>query len=270
MSTYRLLALSFVVAAAAVAGAVGPTSMLYAVNNGEFGSTTGMDRIQGASIASTSSGNPSDFAIAVSGDVRTCGYMLGFTGSRFDLAGNPVAGGPYANTYAADPIYDGTSDGNYNYGLGMYSGVIFRYDRNWNNPVSLFGTGTPGTISSGITLNPSDGSFWVSNAGSAGQIEHYSAGGAFLGSFATGIGFGYGLAFDSADGTLWANSVNTPGRLFQFSQSGTMLQVAGYAVPSGQFYGMEFNTAATPEPASIAAFAMGALGLLKRRCRRNR
>src|SRR6266446_7044405 len=78
--------------------ATGPTSMLYLMNYGEFsgGTVMGLDRVQGITVNSTPTGNPVDTCIAASGDIRTYGYssMFADAGSRFDLAGNPLPGGP--------------------------------------------------------------------------------------------------------------------------------------------------------------------------------
>ncbi|MBS1717363.1 MAG: PEP-CTERM sorting domain-containing protein [Armatimonadetes bacterium] len=263
----RLISVSLAVAFASSLLAVGPTSMLYAVNDLEFGPNTGLDRIQGASYASGNTGNTNDYAIAVWGDVRTCGYYSGATGSRFDLNGNPLPGGPYANTYAADPIYDGTSDGTYNYGVGRYGGGLFRYDRNWLNPTTLWVDNNM-PDHSGITMNVSDGSFWLSQYGGIGLIEHFSGSGTLLGSFVSGIRGIVGLAYDSADGTLWMNNEFAPGTIYQFDQVGNFLQQTSYGTNGVKMYGMEFNEATvTPEPATMGALALGVLGVLRRRRR---
>lgn len=81
--------------------AVGPTSTLYVTNYGEFagGTVTGLDLIQGAGAASYPTSTPLGIAIAVFGDVRTMGYSGANQGERFDLAANPLVGGPYTKQY---------------------------------------------------------------------------------------------------------------------------------------------------------------------------
>src|SRR2546423_9171993 len=94
------LTFSLLLADSALA-AVGPTSTLYLMNYGEFsgGLIMGLDRIQGNTVNSSPTGNQFDTCIAASGDIRTYGYssMFADAGSRFDLSGNPLPGGPYVN-----------------------------------------------------------------------------------------------------------------------------------------------------------------------------
>src|SRR5712675_1106882 len=98
MHLSRFLITSFLSTLASISAvaAVGPTSTLYLMNYGEFGGGTvvGLDLIQGNTVNSFPTGNPVDICIAASGDIRTYGYVPGQAGSRFDLAGNPLPGGP--------------------------------------------------------------------------------------------------------------------------------------------------------------------------------
>src|SRR4029079_12593346 len=120
--------------------AIGPTSTLYVTNYGEFagGTATGLDLIQGASVSSYPANDLLGINIAVYGDVRTDGYSTTDTGSRYDLAANPLVGGPYVNTIALSQLHDGTSDGSYNYSVNYTTGDVFQFDRNWASPVVLF------------------------------------------------------------------------------------------------------------------------------------
>lgn len=109
--------------------AVGPTSTLYLVNYGEFGPSTGLDLIQGLSESSFATGNSVDTCIAASGDIRTFGYSTGLSGTRFNLAGGPLSGGPYINNHGSQ-LHDGTSDGLYNYTVDFTTGDVLQFDRN--------------------------------------------------------------------------------------------------------------------------------------------
>jgi len=247
--------------------AAGPNGTLYAINYFEFGSTSGLDRIQGGSVLSGSTGNPYDLGIAVAGDVRTIGFYNGYYGSRMDLNGNPLVGGPYTPAANTNTYYDGTSDGKYNYAVDFNLGQVFQYDRDWLNPVALFYVTTPYDV--GITMNAADGSFWTSQY-STGVVEHFSHSGVFLDSFSTGMGAYVlsGLAYDPSDGTLWAGRFDNGHNLFQYDLSGNLLQVSSYTLDGYNFYGMEFNQGAVPEPASMATLAIGALALVRRKARK--
>lgn len=255
---------SLVALASALALAVGPTGTLYAMNYGEFaaGAEVGLDRIQGASFASSSTGNSLDICIAAYGDVRTTGYSQTFSGSRFDLSGNPLAGGPYMNT-SWDQLHDGTSDGKYNYSVDYVSGNVYQFDRNWANATVLFNP--TGAMTTGfITMNAADGSFWLSEYGGPDIVRHYTHTGTLLSSFNSGVANTAGLALDPLDGTLWMSAFDGGHSLYQFDQSGNLLQSMSFNLP-GTWYGMEFDTTPTPEPMTMLAVGIGCASLLRRR-----
>ena len=234
--------------------ATGPTSTLYAVNYGEFGggSISGLDLIQGTNENSFATGNSVDTSIAAAGDIRTFGYSQNLTGSRFNLAGAPLSGGPYTNLIVNSQCHDGTSDGLYNYTVDYVTGDVLQFDRNWASPVALFNANNFGGTAGWITMNATDGSFWLSQYGSLDLVQHRSHTGTLLGSFNSGLGFSQGLALDPIDGTLWMSSGFT---LYQFSQSGTALQNLTYNL-QGQWYGMEFDTV-VPEPSTLPLVGVG-------------
>lgn len=235
------------------ARAAGPTSTLYAVNYGEFGGGTvsGLDLIQGTNESSFATGNSVDTCIATAGDVRTFGYSFNLTGSRFDLAGNPLSGGPYTNLIVNSQMHDGTSDGSYNYTVDYVTGDLLEFDRNWASPVTLFNANGSGGTAGWITMNAVDGSFWLSQYGNSDLVEHRTHAGALLGSFNSGINYSQGLALDPVDGSLWMSSGFT---LYQFNQSGTALQNLTLNL-QGSWYGMEFDT--VPEPSSLPLVGIG-------------
>lgn len=246
--------------------AVGPTSTLYVTNYGEFagGAVTGLDLIQGASVSSYPANDLLGINIAVSGDVRTHGYSGSDTGSRYDLAANPVVGGPYVNTIPLSQLHDGTSDGNYNYSVNYTTGDVLQFDRNWASPIVLFNATANIPGAGWITMNASDGSFWVSQWGGPDLVAHFTHTGTLLGTFNSGVLGSVGLAFDRVDGTLWMGDSNFV--LHQYSQLGAPLQTSPYVL-QGSWYGMEFDTGSVPEPSSIFFAAFVAAGLAAWRTR---
>lgn len=256
-----LFASALVAATGSKTLAIGPTSTLYITNYGEFGggSVTGLDLIQGAGVSSYPTSDPLGIDIAVYSDVRTMGYSNTDTGSRYDLAGNPLVGGPYTNTIVNSQLHDGTSDGNHNYSVNYTTGDVLQFDRNWASPVALFNA-TPNVPGAGwITMNVADGSFWISQWGGPDVVAHYTHTGTFLSSFNSGVLGSVGLALDPADGTLWMGDSSF--NLHQYTQSGTLLQTTPAYPLQGSWYGMEFNTGTVPEPSTFMLAAFGFAGL---------
>jgi hypothetical protein len=252
------VALGMIALTAWPVSAAGPTSTLYVMNYNEFGSVVGLDLFQGLSESSFPTGNGIDICIAVAGgDVRTMGYSSGFSGSRFSLAGGPLSGGPYSNSITGSQLHDGTSDGLNNFSVNYTTGDVLEFDRNWASPTVLFNATSTLPGAGYITMNGSDGSFWLSQWGGPDRVEHRTNGGVLLSSFNSGIFGSAGLALDPADGTLWmSNGSNT---LYQFNQSGNLLQSQAYSL-TGSLYGMEFAT--VPEPSTLVLLCMGTIGLL--------
>jgi hypothetical protein len=239
--------------------ATGPTSTLYLMNYGEFGGGTvvGLDRIQGNTFNASPTGNPVDICIAASGDIRTYGYVPSTSGSRFDLSGNPLPGGPYLNSYGQQ-MHDGTSDGAYNYSVDYVTGDVIQFDRNWATPSILFNVAN-GTVG-WITMNATDGSFWLSQYGGPDLVEHRSHTGTLLGSFNSGVFGSQGLALDPVDGTLWMSQGSS---IYQFSQAGAPLQNLSFSsLPVASWYGMEFDVVPVPEPGPLAMVGIACAGLV--------
>jgi hypothetical protein len=258
VSTALLLAPAVSLAAA------GPTGTLYIVSNQEYGGNDGLELVQGGTLNSFPTGNPVDISIAAYGDIRTMGYSQTDSGSRFNLAGSPLAGGPYTNNIANSQLHDGTSDANHNYSINYTTGDVLEFDRNWASPNVLFNVTSTNPGGGWITMNAADGTFWVSPWGTGDLVTHYSHAGAVLSSFNAGLAGTSGLAYDRLDNSLWlSDGSNT---LYQYNLSGTLLQSPTYA-HNGIWYGMEFDNTTAPEPASLAVLALGAGFMLFRKRR---
>ena len=261
LAAFLLAALAATTLATGALAAPGPTSTLYITNYLELGdgTVTGLDLVQGVNESSFPMSFPLGIDIAVYGDVRTMGYSENDQGEKFDLAGNGLIGGPYVNNIPESQLHDGTSDGSFNYSVNYTTGDLLQFDRDWANPVTLFNVTADIPGGGWITMNASDGTFWVSQWGGPDLVAHFSPTGTLLSSFNSGVVGSSGLALDPADGTLWM-AYDPTKTLFQFDQAGNLLQSLAYAV-DGQWYGMEFDTTPVPEPSSLVLSAIGLLGL---------
>ena len=225
--------------------------------------------------------------IAVNGTVRTLGFGAGnsYVGAEYTLAGVPT-GSTYAFPAAlgSEEVDDGTTDGSFNYTWGVTSGIAYRLNLDWTNPVPLFTLGNAAGSRLGITYDASNNSLWIAGfTGTIGTlISDYSLSGTLLSSFNIGHGFSGALALNPADGTLWLSNLISGGTLtleqYARSASGSfatthpLLSSQTYTGISDGAFGGEFRYTGTvvPEPSTALLVAIGVLGLAFRRIlRRN-
>ncbi len=194
---------------------------------------------------------------------------------EYTLAGG-ATGTTYANT-AGGSFFDGTTDGTYNYAAKFSSGGIWRFDSDWTNGSFLFDVGGVGHEIT-TTYDNSDNTLWVHNWTST-LMQHFDMTGNLLGSFETDIVGGSSLALDHADGTLWMATHGSTGQLRQYSKAGVLLDtVTITGLPTnGNMLGGEFDFAGASndtgqvlEPASLAIFGIGSLGLVAGGIRRRK
>ena len=254
------LAVIGLLAMAGSALAAGPTSTLY-LTAGDQGLNA--EILGGTTVAITSPqafpGFLGESAIAVSGGSIRTGHNGLYTGSggtydmNFAYTG-PALGGP------GNSVYDGTTDGTYNYGVSYSTGTVLRYDLNWGSPQALF-TAT-GSNPTGITYDALNHSLWTSDFND-GLVRNWSLSGTLLSSFDTGLGAGFSLALDPADHTLWLMSIQDSGLISEFSTSGTFLETVDFG-STANYLGAEFSldplsSRPVPEPESMLLGCLGGL-----------
>jgi hypothetical protein len=222
--------------------------------------------VQGNSVVrsfATPRGN--EFAIAVNGTVRTNENFSGSGGGQeYSLTGTPT-GTSYSypgGGMGACCFYDSTTDGTYNYAAHWAGGNIYRMNTDWTNPELMFNAGGSELT---ITYDPTDATLWLKDY-SGTQLQHYTLGGALLGSFNVQQISLTALALDHADGTLWMGHHGSDGNLYNYAKDGTFLGVSAIAgLPAGgAMLGGEFDFAGfatVPEPGSGLLFMIGLAGL---------
>jgi len=191
----------------------------------------------GSVVRSWNTLNAGENAVAVAGTIRTAGnyWVNSGQGAEYDLNGNPL--GPTYTIIGGGNWFDGATDGEYNYSVqhnGDYN--LYRFDREWGNPEVLFNVGT---FTSGITVDPKNGTFWVCDSLSR-VVRNLDNNGNELSSFsAADSNYAYSIAMDPADGTLWIGGYNS-NLIYQYDANGNLLDtVTVPGITSG--YGMEFD-----------------------------
>ena len=223
----------------------------------QYGGATGaiVETDSGTLIENFTTTVNTETGIAVMDTIRIISGFPG-AGSEYDLSGNVIHSGIYVNTNF-NSLYDGTTDGQYNYAIdhnGNGTNTVFRFDTNWQNPEVLF---TTTQRSSGIAYDAVTNTLWTTGGTDGppdGNIQQYSMTGQLLFEFSTAAigGYHYGLAFDSTDSTLWTSNYGT-NQLAQFDTSGNLLgQFPVPGLPLDNPFGMEFRFGGEiPPPASI-------------------
>lgn len=203
-----------------------------------------------------------DTAIAVAGEVRTLNRAPGLVGHEWTLQGDLI-GQTVPNPGLG--LLDGTTDGvAFNYAVGDYTEpvrLVYRFDRNWANPVPLFSSDVDGIPANGITFDPATQTLWLAGHN---RVENRRLDGSLISGFQfpspPSNGPYAGLAFDPADRTLWYADYGGAGRLLQFSLTGELIG----EIPLSQqdYWGLEF---AIPEPTSVLLLSIAGLASTRRR-----
>jgi hypothetical protein len=180
------------------------------------------------------------YPIVVTNTIRTMGANVSEIGAEYDLSGNDLV---TRFTHPAGPSrsWDGTTDGTSHFAIDSAGGV-YRFDRNWANPVLLFNAGGIGSL----TYDPTNNSMWVSQF-STTNIVNYTLSGNVISTFSTGHTQNMALALDHADGTLWLHDRTTQGTFEQWSRTGTRLSrlaVAGMNTQNALGGEMQFQRVA--------------------------
>lgn len=273
--------------------AAGPTSELFLTDDPTTAGSARVLGVQGANVIFNVLQSPSaqgQSPIAVNSTVRTLGFGAGsgFVGAEYTLAGAPT-GTTYAFPAAlgSEEVDDGTTDGTFNYGWGVTSGIAYQFNLDWTNPVALFTLGNASGARWGITYDASNNSLWISGLDGAVRtlVSDYSLTGTLLSSFNIVSTFGNAsaLALDPADGTLWrTDGLSSTLTLEQYARSApgsfgvteTPLNTQVYTGIAAGAVGGEFQFTGTvvPEPSTWALLVGGSLlvALSSRRRRPNR
>ena len=189
-------------------------------------------------------------ALAVARTIRTIGVRPGEVGAEYTLGRVPTGVTyDYPDTLSMD-IPEGTTDGHANYAGGYFDGTVYKFTRDWTDPVALFSTGF---YLGGITYDSHTRTLWVLDSradfeGGTGQISNYTMDGTLLSSFVVTGGATpqpFGLAYDAADRSLWISrnvGFDQPIVLEQYSTTGAHLATVTTTI-IGIPGGMEFRLA---------------------------
>lgn len=208
------------------------------------------------------------------------------------MAGNYL-GIEYTNPIPPGEAYsltDGTTDGTYNYSVGVTSAHdpsgqwLYRFDRSWANWEAPFDVRLGGSTVSAITYEPQAQELLVAKSMTYGddpywrKIHKFTRGGTFLGdiildapSEGPNLSYMSALAMD-VDGTLWFmndNGGGLRGYLYHYATNGNYLGRQYYSeldmFAGAQQTPLGGEISAVPEPSSWLLAAAGLLTMIRRR-----
>jgi hypothetical protein len=199
------------------------------------------------------------YPVAIQGSSVWIGHRDNAGGTEYTLAGVPT-GNTSPGGAVISQILDGTTNGTNNFGATCCGTVAVTIANNdWSGQSVLF---TLPTGAAGIAYDPITDSLFVSFFDAT--VRQYGMTGSLLGSFAASL---VGLAYESATDTLWGWDRNNSA-LLQYSKTGTLLETnvvdldgTGISNPFGGEMAFSASTTEVPEPAAIALFCAGLLGL---------
>lgn len=245
-STWFLLSLAFATyTTEALAGPIGDLYLTGCNTSPNCAGTGIMYRIHGTQVTSWAAENhaSAETAIAINeSTIKTVGSHSSFSitadarGYAYDFGGTPTGQFYTYNMFNNGlTMYDGTSDGTYNYGMNLEYSELWRFGRDWGNgtkmwstPIS-YGYGIWGgvaydrTASNQIwlaTFNPGTLYDTTQDPPAAhGNVQKRQLDtGAYLGSFAVSFSIG-GLALDD-DGSLWMADNTIKGWIRHYTSAG--------------------------------------------------
>jgi hypothetical protein len=151
-------------------------------------------------------------AMAEARTIRTLPARPEYQGAEYTLGRTPTGVTyDYPLTVMMD-LPDGTTDGQWNDAGGYFDGTVYRFTRQWSDPVALFSTDP---YIGGIAYDRDTDSLWVLDSradfeSGLGVVRNYDLGGTLISQFVVRGGSTpqpFGLAYDARTETLWISRV---------------------------------------------------------------
>ncbi len=187
-------------------------------------------------------------AMAVAHRIRTLPARPEFQGAEYTLGRTPTGViYDYPSTVVMD-LPDGTTDRRWNYAGGYFDGTVYRFTRQWTDPVALF---TTDLYLGGIAYDRDTDSLWVLDSradfeSGLGVVRNYAFDGTLISQFVVRGGSTpqpIGLAYDARTDTLWISRVrdtDSPIVLETYSTDGQWLGDVRTSL-TGIVSGLEFR-----------------------------